>query len=112
MLIHLPIKNENRPNSRTATPRKKDPGDNSWRDDLFCSWKQGLSWGKKLSEKGSVKQTTSGITSGWHGWTISMGPKRRKGKGMQIKTDGSIGYVIYEIFTHCNTFLTCHMFSL
>ena len=33
------------------------PGDSGWGNDLFCGWKQGLSWGEKLSEKGSLKET-------------------------------------------------------
>ena len=32
---------------------------NSGGNDFFCGWKHGLSWGEKLSEKGSVKQTIS-----------------------------------------------------
>ena len=27
-------------------------------NNLFCGWKQGISWGEKLTEKGSVKQAT------------------------------------------------------
>ena len=42
-------------------PRRPGPflcGGSDWATDLFCGWKQRLSWGEKLSEKGSVKQTT------------------------------------------------------
>ena len=31
--------------------------DSGWGNNLFCGLKQGLSWGEKLSKKGSVKQT-------------------------------------------------------
>ena len=47
MSIHLTIKNENRSNSRTATPKKKDLflfGDSSLGYDMSCGWKQGLGW--------------------------------------------------------------------
>ena len=66
MTIHLTIKNENRPNLRTTTPEKKGPflpGGGGEGDDLFCGWKQGLSWDEKLSEKGCVKQTNPFLVS-------------------------------------------------
>ena len=60
MSIHLTIKNENPSNARTATPEfclvihvvVMVVGDL-----MSCGWKQGLGWGEKLSEEGSVKQT-------------------------------------------------------
>ena len=53
--IHLTIKYKNHPNLRT-----KKKGDNSWRYDISCGWKQGLKWG----EKGKyVKQTMEVMNS-------------------------------------------------
>ena len=61
MSFHLTIKNENRSNPRTMAPEKKGPflfGDRSWGYGMSNGWKQGLDWGEKLNEKGSVKHTT------------------------------------------------------
>ena len=52
----LTIKNETRSNLRTASPEK---GDSGWGYDtcMSYSWKEGLGWGEKVSEKWSMKQT-------------------------------------------------------
>ena len=59
----LTIKNENRSNPRTATPKKKIIfGDSRWGYDtcISCGWKEGLGWSEEDSEKWSVKQTIAG----------------------------------------------------
>ena len=62
MSIHLTIKEPEPPQSENCNAQEKRAffsqvvelqGNN-----LFCGWKQGISWGEKFSEKGSVKQAT------------------------------------------------------
>ena len=48
-LTHLTIRTRTTSNWSTARTEKSD---NSWEYDLFCGWKQGLRWGKKLRKMG------------------------------------------------------------